>query len=70
MGLHRCIRGHAVHLHAASADEILLLGTPGARVKNGEKESCKMLQYIYIFTYLYLCTYGHIVNYVYPYIYK
>lgn len=37
MGLRGGICGHAVHLYAASADEILLLGTPGAMVKNGEK---------------------------------
>lgn len=30
MGLRGGICGHAVHLYAASADEILLLGTPGA----------------------------------------
>lgn len=41
MGLRGGICGHAVHLYAASADEILLLGTPGAMVKNGKRNPAR-----------------------------
>ena len=41
MGLRGGICGHAVHLYAASADEILLLGTPGAMVKNGKRHPAR-----------------------------